>query len=79
MAVVGLFGPDNLFDEKSQRGAEVGDDILIETGEGFEVFAEVIFFGEVEPGEEEAVSFSFERGSSSMRSMRWLIWFSLAR
>ena len=55
LAVVGLFGPDDLFDEKSQRGAEVGDDVFVEAGEGFEIFAEVVFFSEVEPGEEEAV------------------------
>ena len=44
-----------MLDEERERSAEVGDDVFVEAGEGFEVFAEVVFFGEVEPGKEEAV------------------------
>ena len=61
-AVVGGLGPDDIIDEKVQRGSQVGDDVFIESGEGFRVFVEVFFFGKGEPVVEKGIELGSRTG-----------------
>ncbi len=52
-SVVGVLGPDHAVDEEIERGPQIGDDFLVETGKKFGVFIEIFFLRKIEPVMEE--------------------------